>query len=79
MTPAEPRVLRSRLRVWTRWIAFAQFRRPATGRLQGRQPSPFPSPAVSVPRPAAGRQFGLRQPPDPHKEGTKDERLSTRS
>ena len=41
--------------------------------------SPFPSPAGSVPRPAAGRHFGLRQPPDPHKEGTKDERLSTRS
>ena len=41
--------------------------------------SPFPSPAGSVPRPAAGWRFGLRQPPDPHKEGTKDERLSTRS
>ena len=60
-------------------IAFAQCRRPAAGRLQGRLTSPFPSPAGSVPRPAAGRHFGLRQPPDPHKEGTKDERLSTRS
>ncbi len=41
--------------------------------------APFPSPEGTVPRPAAGRRFGLRQPPDPHKEGTKDERLSTRS
>jgi hypothetical protein len=32
----------------------------------------------SVPHPAVGRHFGLRQPPDPHKEGTKDERNSSR-
>jgi hypothetical protein len=61
-----------------RWIAFAEFRQPSAGRLQGRQLSLFPSPAGSVPRPAAGRHFGLRQPPDPHKEGTKDERNSSR-
>jgi hypothetical protein len=51
-------------------------RRPDGFKVDNRLPSP--STAVSVPRPAAGRQFGLRQPPDPHKEGTKDERHSPR-
>ncbi len=45
--------------------------------LQGRElPSPHQQ-LGSARRP--GRRAGLRQPPDPHKEGTKDERLSTRS
>jgi hypothetical protein len=64
------------------WEAGVGCRRPVSptvGRtLQGRF-APFPSPKDSVPRPATSRRFGLCQPPDPHKEGTKDERISSRS
>jgi hypothetical protein len=45
--------------VGSRRVAVAQCRRPSAGRLQGRPTSPFPSPEGSVPRPAAGRRFGL--------------------
>ena len=47
-----------------RWIAFAQCRRPPAGRLQGRQRS-LPLARGLGSAPAAGRRFGLRQPPDP--------------
>ena len=60
------------------WIAFARVSPTVGRRLQGRIVS-LPLTRGSVPRPAAGRHFGLRQPPDPHKEGTKDERISSRS
>ena len=45
-------------------FADAQCRRPSTG-TASRSQAPFPSPTGSVSRPAAGRRFGLCQPPDP--------------
>jgi hypothetical protein len=52
-------------------------RRPG-GQIASRSRAPFPSLSFGSARPP-GRRYGLCQPPDPHKEGTKDERLSTRS
>jgi hypothetical protein len=59
-----------------RWLPSPMFADQAATPLQGRI-APFPSHS-SVPRGRLADSSGFCQPPDPHKEGTKDERHSTR-
>lgn len=64
-------------RVWDRAGCHRRLS-PTAGRTASRS-LPLPSPhRSSVPRPADRRHIGLCQPSDPHKEGTTDERISSR-